>query len=97
MIFPPASPFLFLSLNCVKNDNERKENERCKLIGSQNPKLWALLESLVDSGQAMTNQRQRFCTTLALMLLLNPPKQVSGRQKAVILMNCIHMIYDDSK
>ncbi|KAI8623684.1 hypothetical protein F5Y19DRAFT_457914 [Xylariaceae sp. FL1651] len=62
-----------------------------------NPKLWALLESLVDSGEAITNQRQRFCTTLALMLLLSPPKQVSGRQMVTILMNCVHMIYDNSK
>ncbi|KAI0465710.1 hypothetical protein F4859DRAFT_350066 [Xylaria cf. heliscus] len=59
-----------------------------------NPKLWALLESLVDSGEAMRNQRQRFCTSLTLMLLLDPPRQVSGTQMVTMLMNCIHMIYD---
>ncbi|KAI0190535.1 hypothetical protein EV127DRAFT_511810 [Xylaria flabelliformis] len=61
-----------------------------------NPKLWTLLESLVDSGEAMKNQRQRFCTSLTLMLLLDPPKQVSGSQMVTMLMNCINMIYDSS-
>ncbi|KAI0441129.1 hypothetical protein F4803DRAFT_436921 [Xylaria telfairii] len=61
-----------------------------------NPKLWTLLESLVDSGEPMKSQRQRFCTSLTLMLLLDPPGQVSGTQMVTMLMNCIHMIYDNS-
>ncbi|KAF2973481.1 hypothetical protein GQX73_g37 [Xylaria multiplex] len=60
-----------------------------------NPKLWALLESLVNSGEM--NQKQRFCTSLTLMLLLNPPKQVSGQQMVTVLMNCIHMIFENPK
>ncbi|KAI0415646.1 hypothetical protein F5X98DRAFT_376575 [Xylaria grammica] len=60
-----------------------------------NPQLWTLLDSLVNSGEA--NQRQRFCTSLTLMLLLNPPKQVSGKQMVTILMNIIHMIFGNFK
>jgi len=60
------------------------------------PKLLALVESLVGSSEA-SNQRQRFYTSLALMLLLNRPKQVPRRQMVTIMMNCLEMVYESSK
>lgn len=60
------------------------------------PKLLALVESLTSTSE-MSNPRERFYTTIALVVLLNRPQKLSKWQMVSIMMTCLDMIYGSSR